>query len=279
MIGKSSVSAIEVRRHENHEWEDCPDLLVVEEPLEIRIGYGPADDRQQMSLAVTMRTPGQDLDLVAGFLFTEGILEHPNDIRSLEHCLNVEKEEEVGNVVKAELNPEVNFDPALLNRHFYTTSSCGVCGKSSIDAIETTICRTLPSPTPMLETATLIKMPDLIREAQTVFKHTGGIHATGIFDQAGKLLVLREDVGRHNAMDKAIGSRWMREEWGGIALASGRLSFELVQKALRAGIPILAAVGAPSSLAVDLAKAHDMTLVGFLRNSRFNVYCGKARIV
>lgn len=275
------VKGIEVSRVEAGERKEAPDLLVVEEPLEIRLAYGPALDRRQKSISVTMRTPGHDLELAAGFLFAEGILEDVGQIKDLSHCMNVEREEEVGNVVKVELALGHRPDLDRLERHFYTTSSCGVCGKASIEAVQAQSCPVLPFASPVISEDLLFSLPEKARAAQTLFKHTGGIHAASLFDQQGRLLLMREDVGRHNALDKLIGAKFLEGDLPlseHVFLASGRLSFELIQKSLRAGIPIVAAVGAPSSLAVELADKHGQSLVGFLRGERFNIYTGGDRI-
>lgn len=279
---KERVRGTEVIRYEAGKRLETPDLLVMEEPLEIRLGYGPANERRQKSISVTMRTPGHDLELAVGFLFSEGILDEPEQVKSLAHCLNVEREEEVGNVVKVELQPEHRPDLDRLDRHFYTTSSCGVCGKTSIEAVTGQSCPVLLPHQPRISASFLISLPDQARAAQTVFKHTGGIHAASLFDLEGNLLAMREDVGRHNAMDKVIGAEFLAGRLplqNRVFLASGRLSFELVQKALRAGLPVVAAVGAPSSLAIELAQSQGQTVVGFLRGERFNVYCGAERVV
>lgn len=278
---KSSVEGTEVLRYKGIAVESVPDLLVVEEPLEIRIGYGPISHRIQKSISVTMRTPGHDLELAAGFLYSEGILDSQQQLRQIEHCMNVKAEEEVGNVVKAELEPEVEIDLDKLQRHFYATSSCGVCGKASIEALGEIGCKIYSEDDFQVDSKLIQGLPDQIRKGQTVFRHTGGIHATALFDGQGNMLELREDIGRHNAMDKVIGAAFIKGELpmqGTIAMCSGRLGFELVQKALRAGIPILCAVGAPSSLAVKLAKEYGMTLLGFVREGRFNIYAGAERI-
>jgi len=250
------------------------DLLVSEEPLEIRLGHGPEHDRREMRLSVTMRTPGNDEELALGFLFTEGIITGKNDVVRVAYCTDV-KEEESGNVVRAELHPSIDLDPARWQRNFYTTSSCGVCGKSSIDAVRT-LCSVPLGAKGTIEAAVITAMPDRMRGAQTLFKHTGGIHAAGLFSEAGELLLLREDVGRHNAVDKVVGAmlEGAIEPDNRILLVSGRAGFELVQKCLMAGIPRMAAVGAPSSLAVTLARESGLTLIGFLRGERFNVYSG-----
>jgi FdhD protein len=248
------------------------DLLVAEEPLEIRLGYGPLEDRREMRLSVTMRTPGHDEDLVRGFLFTEGIISGPDRLLRVVPCQNV-AEEERGNVMRAELHPDVSLDPAQWQRHFYTSSSCGVCGKSSIEAVHVRCQRPIPI-WGEVDAGVITALPDRMREAQTVFRHTGGVHAAALFDRSGRTLCLREDVGRHNAVDKVIGAA----QRAGIAfsevqmLVSGRAGFELVQKCVVAGIPLMAAVGAPSSLAVRLARESGLTLIGFLRGDRFNRY-------
>lgn len=278
---KPSVKNIEVKRITNSDAELRPDLLASEEPLEIRIGFGSAAEREQRSLSVTMRTPGHDFELAIGFLFTEGIIQLFSQIESIKYCEDAGRQEEKDNVVRVELKPEVQLDFKKLQRNFYTTSSCGVCGKTSIEAVQQQ-CGQLPIKwfvTPDFIHA----LPGLLREAQKVFEYTGGLHASGLFhQQTQKLILLREDVGRHNALDKIIGAKLIEDniplsEY--ILLVSGRASFELVQKAALAGIPLFAAVGAPSSLAVQLAKDTGMTLLGFVRDNRFNVYTGEERII
>lgn len=246
----------------------------MEEPLEIRLGFGAMDNRGETRLSVTMRTPGNDEELALGFLYTEGIIADPSQLLRVVQCEQV-KPEERGNVVRAELLPSVDLDPAKWQRNFYTTSSCGVCGKSSIEAVQATCVRAI-KPWGAVDPAITTSLPHRMREAQTVFKHTGGIHAAALFDRAGKLLLLREDIGRHNAVDKAIGAALMaRLPMDDVQLlVSGRAGFELVQKCAVAGIPLMAAVGAPSSLAVQLANDSGLTLIGFLRDERFNVYGG-----
>ena len=251
------------------------DALAVEEPLEIRLGYEADGQRQQQSISITMRTPGHDFDLAAGFLFTEGIVRQAQQIADIQHCGGQ------GNVVKVELAADVPIDFARLQRHFYTSSSCGVCGKTSIEALQATTCPVLPKTDWQLEATIIHDLPAKLRTAQAVFDSTGGLHAAALFQANGNLVDLREDVGRHNAVDKVIGAQFQRDNLPlpeRLLLVSGRASFELVQKALMAGIPMLAAVGAPSSLAVELAQEFGMTLIGFVRDGRFNIYCGAARI-
>lgn len=275
----AGVAHLQVKKYQENELKESPDLVAVEEPLEIRIGYGSEHARKQMQLAVTMRTPGNDLELATGFLFTEGIIQSFEDIISIQHCVQV-KEEEAGNVVRAELSSELLIDEQQWSRHFYVSSSCGVCGKSSMEAVKSAGCPVLHSNVQVMAEV-IHQLPDKLRKTQTVFAHTGGIHAAALFDTTGNLLMMREDVGRHNAMDKLIGAALAAGKLplqNHMVLLSGRASFELVQKALMAGIPILAAVGAPSSLAVNLAKEFNMTLLGFVRNHRFNIYSGEDRI-
>jgi len=257
-----------------------PDLLAVEEPLEIRVGFGPLNNRQQKSLSVTMRTPGHDFELALGFLYTEGIIESFDQVESIKYCEDVGRAEEKENVVRVELKPEVQPDIQKLQRNFYTTSSCGVCGKSSIAAVKVH-CEILPVNW-NVNADIIHALPAKLREAQRVFEYTGGLHASGLFNLQGELVLLREDVGRHNALDKVVGAMLLKNELSltnYMLVVSGRASFELVQKAAVAGIPLLAAVGAPSSLAVSLANDCGITLIGFLREERFNIYSGSERII
>ncbi len=249
------------------------DNLATEQPLEILIGFGSVTKRKRQTIAVTMRTPEQDVDLALGFLFTEGVIADKKDV------VNVRFLSE--NKLLIDLNESVSVNLEHLNRHFYTTSSCGVCGKSSLEAVSTTSCFLLNPDTPILKKEVLFGLTQKLRAEQSVFDSTGGIHASGLFDIDGRLLKTCEDVGRHNALDKLIGWALQKELLplkNNILLVSGRVSFELVQKAVMAGIPIVAAVGAPSSLAVELADDNNMTLIGFLRDGRFNVYSGAQRI-
>lgn len=256
------------------------DLLAVETPLEIRIGYGPEKERLQKNISVTMCTPGHDTELATGFLFTEGIIRGREDILN---CVAVDEAgNSGGNIVIAELKPGISFDPQKIERHFYTSSSCGVCGKSSIDAVKNVFTGVGKTDQLMVGAPVLNRLPATLRKQQEVFEHTGGLHASALFDMTGELLLTREDVGRHNALDKLVGAALAAGDLPldrHILLLSGRASFELIQKAAMAGIKIVCAVGAPSSLAVELAKECGMTLVGFLRDGRFNIYCGEHRIV
>lgn len=248
--------------------------LVTEEPMEIRAA-GPG--QEPVSVAVTMRTPGADMELAAGFLFTEGLVESAGEIATMRYCGLEEPAEQRFNIVTVELRRP--FDPGRLERNFYATSSCGICGKASIDQVEV---RTEPvAPGPLVEPGLIEGLPLALREGQELFDATGGLHAAGLFDADGALLALREDVGRHNAMDKLVGHELLEGRLpaaGRIVLVSGRASFELVQKAAVAGIPIFCAVSAPSTLAVETARRLGMTLVAFLRGRRFNVYAHPERI-
>ncbi|GAA4353466.1 formate dehydrogenase accessory sulfurtransferase FdhD [Hymenobacter saemangeumensis] len=257
------------------------DLLAAEEPLEIRLGFGPEDQRQHRSLAITMRTPGHDEELAAGFLLSEGIIRSKADLLGIRPCPDVTKPEEAGNVVRAELAAHVAIDFDSLARHFYTSSSCGVCGKTSIAAVQGAACPALPRTGPHLAYEVVHQLPDKLRAAQAGFEQTGGQHAAALFTPAGELLLLREDVGRHNALDKLIGAALLAE-WlplhQHVLLVSGRASFELVQKAAAAGIAVLAAVGAPSSLAVQAAETFGLTVLGFVRHGRYNIYSHPWRV-
>lgn len=243
------------------------DMLAVEEPLEIRLAG--------LAISITMRTPGHDPDLAAGFLLSEGIIEDPHDIASL-------RVGESENSILVELQPGFSPDLERLRRNFYAASSCGICGKASIAALETLPRRLMPAPAPFLAAATIHRLPSLLREAQPVFERTGGLHAAALFSPEGRLLALREDVGRHNALDKLIGHALRTDPVmlsASLVLVSGRAGFELVQKCVMAGIPLLAAVGAPSSLAVETARRFGLTLAGFIRDNRFNVYSVPERIL
>lgn len=264
-----------------HGWQDNPDPVTVEEPLEIRLVFGPDHARENRSLAITMRTPGHDQDLVRGFLYSEGLIQQLDQIRAL-HTVDTRRETGRGHTMEVHLSSEVTIDWKMLERHFYLTSSCGVCGKASIDAVMQHLDQELFPMEPKLSANVILGLPDLLRKQQSLFSITGGIHASGLFDKDGRLLLLREDVGRHNAMDKLVGSLLMtpslRQTMAALVL-SGRASFELVQKALLSGIPILIAVGAPSSLAIDLAEEGGLTLIGFTGSDRFNVYTGRQRVI
>lgn len=272
------VAPITIQKITGESITEAPDLLAVEEPLEIQLGFGPVTDRQQRSVSVTMRTPGHDEELGLGFLFTEGIIQQPSDIVSCRHCVQDSAKE--GNVLRVELHPNVVVDWSRLERNTFTSSSCGLCGKTTIEAVMALTAGPILSDF-TVESAVLHKLPDRVRETQRAFAHTGGIHAAALFDANGKLLLVREDIGRHNALDKLIGAafwqNWLPLSHYGIFL-SGRIGVELVQKSWRAGVPMLAAVGAPSSLAVQMAQEAGMTVAGFVRDNRFNLYSEPSRV-
>ncbi|MFD7064537.1 formate dehydrogenase accessory sulfurtransferase FdhD [Streptomyces sp. NPDC059906] len=251
-----------------------PDTLATEEPMEIRVGGRP--------LTVTMRTPGDDFDLAAGFLVSEGVVCTADNVAGIRYCAGATSDGgNTYNVVDVALGPGVAAPDASLERNFYTTSSCGLCGKASLDAVRTRTTWTVADDPLRIGPEMLTALPDRLRAAQRVFDSTGGLHAAGLFTADGEMLCLREDVGRHNAVDKVVGHALrsgmlpLRES---VLMVSGRASFELVQKALMAGIPMLAAVSAPSSLAVDLAAENGLTLVGFLRGTSMNIYAGTERV-
>jgi FdhD protein len=258
------IAPVDVTRVAHGATTHNEDVLAIEEPLEIRVAW---EDREK-NISVTMRTPGDDEDLAAGFLFTEGLIRSAEEIQSIRHWGSP-------NIVRVALSPGARIDTARLDRHFYTTSSCGVCGKTSIDAIRV-VAQPLP-PTPPIATEVVHQLPSVLEQNQSAFRATGGLHGAAICTATGDLLRIREDIGRHNAVDKVIGSLFRDGSTllsGSVLIVSSRASFELVQKAIVAGIAVLAAVGAPSTLAVDLAREFGVTLLGFVRDQRFNVYSG-----
>jgi FdhD protein len=281
-MARSSVSSFQIRKITAGSLQELSDDLAVEEPLEIRLIYGPAERREIKSISVTMRTPGQDFELALGFLFTEGIITGMDQVEDIfnnpEDCSNRQE-----NIVTVALQSDQVTDLKKLERHFYTSSSCGVCGKASIEAIRTlkeqdeTLKDNLSVPVSILHL-----LPQILNTQQDIFRSTGGLHASALFDMTGNILVTREDVGRHNALDKLVGASLQKGLLpldSHILLLSGRASFELIQKAAMAGIKIVTAVGAPSSLAVQLAMEFNITLIGFLRNERMNIYSGMQRII
>jgi FdhD protein len=251
------------------------DRVATEEPLEIRLRAGS----QKRTVAITMRTPGNDFELAAGFLYCESVLAGVDDIRAISYCVDVDIEQRY-NTVNVDLTGSELPPLDALERHFTTTSACGVCGKASLEALRLRGLEPVVS-SATVEPATILALPDRLRGEQGIFEKTGGLHAAALFDLDGSLIAVREDVGRHNALDKLIGWALLERRLpleGHLLLVSGRASYELVQKTVSARIPIMCAVSAPSSLAVDLARSFDLTLVGFLRGGRFNVYAGESRI-
>jgi FdhD protein len=274
--------------------QTAEETLAVEEPLEIQLGYGTVESRAVKSISVTMRTPGYDFELAAGFLMTEGVVRDVNDIESIAYAggRNIDEPAEriAGqgilpyqpwkNIVRVELAAGVTVSLANLERNFYTTSSCGICGKASLLALQS-VCPPRRSNTFVISAETLYTLPARLRAAQSVFDRTGGLHGAGLFNADGELLALREDVGRHNAVDKLLGAEFLADRTPlreRLLLLSGRASFELLQKAVMGGAAMVASVGAPSSLALRVAKEFDITLVGFLRDYHFNVYHGAERV-
>lgn len=270
------VPVLAVERDGVHVREEA---VAVEEPMEVRVLRREGKTWVAHSLAVTMRTPGHDFELAVGFLFAEGVIRHRQDIRDIRYCS--EHEGDISrNIVNVVLAEGVEVDPTRLSRNFYTTSSCGICGRASLELVRALVRRPLAEATTVAREV-LFALSDIARRAQALFARTGGVHASALFDEQGELVLVREDVGRHNAMDKVIGHLVLADRIPAsrtIVLLSGRASFELVQKALVAGIPVVAAIGAPSSLAVAVARDFGLTLVGFLRDGRFNVYAGAERL-
>jgi FdhD protein len=272
---RRNVTRTRVRALAGGQAHDRADRLVTEEPMEIRAA---GSGQEPVSVAVTMRTPGGDFELAAGFLFTEGLVSGPGEIRKVSYCEDLDPEEQHYNVVTVELVRP--FDPSSLHRNFFATSSCGICGKATLEHVEVACPRVALGPSVSAEA--IAGMPAALRAAQRVFDQTGGLHAAGLFAPSGKLLSLREDVGRHNAVDKLIGEALLAGDLPlgeRILFVSGRSSFEIVQKAGVAGIPVVASVSAPSSLAVEAAERLGMTVVGFVREARCNVYTHPERIL
>ncbi len=280
-MNDSGVMPIAVDKVQHKTRQHKLDLLAVEEPLEIRLKFSTQLGFSEKSIAVTMRTPGHDFELVTGFLLTEGIITTHDAINKIYHCQQVKSSEALGNVIIVVLKEEIEVDLDRLKRHFYMSSSCGVCGKASIQAISTCINYKSIKHDFQVEEELIKKLPIILKENQLIFGHTGSLHAAGLFDEMGNILLVREDVGRHNALDKLIGAQLYRQQVplsDKLVIVSGRLSFELVQKALIAGVPIVVAIGAPSSLAVKLADKYGITLIGFVKNDRFTIYTGAHRI-
>lgn len=277
----ASTAEVQVRSLDAHGDERRRDVIAVEEPLEIRIATGRAAKRAQRSVSVTMRTPGHDFELAVGFLFTEGIVTAAGQVQAVDFCGPAPPGKVQSNIVRVDLRPEVVVDLARLQRNFFSTSSCGICGKASLDALDMEGCPLLDPERPRIPAGLVHALPGRLREAQAVFDRTGGLHAAGLFDVSGALVLCREDVGRHNAVDKVIGAQvlaGLTPLSDHVLVVSGRVSFEILQKALAGGIPVVVAVGAPSSLAVETAERFGFTLIGFARDGRYNVYAGEQRL-
>ncbi|MFB6457998.1 formate dehydrogenase accessory sulfurtransferase FdhD [Chitinophaga sp. Hz27] len=263
-----------IRKVDQQEMLDTDDILAAEEPLEIRLIHGPTHNRRQQSISVTMRTPGDDEDLAAGFLFSEGIIQQYNAIAHMKT-----EDTAAGTIITVSLKENILPQLSGSQRNFAATAACGVCGKQEIGSIHTGV--NVSNAILQANTSTILKMPESLRVQQSLFDSTGGIHAAALFNQQGELILMKEDIGRHNAVDKIIGAAlrttlYPLQQY--MLLLSGRAGFELIQKAAMAGIGFIAAVGAPSSMAVQMATAWNMTLIGFLRENRFNIYTGAHRV-
>jgi FdhD protein len=279
-----SISAVKLLKISNYQSiQELDDLVATEEPLEIRLGFGDLNNRQQKSVSVTMRTPTHDFDLALGFLFSEGIIQSYEQVASIKYCVDAGNQT-TENIVRVELKPEVKVDAKLFQRNFYMTSSCGVCGKASIEAIEAMTCGIVRSQSierSQITPAIIYQLSKEMATAQSAYTYTGGLHAAALFDKLGKIILIREDVGRHNALDKVIGNALTQNLplHDKIILMSSRASFELIQKVIMASIPIIATIGAPSSLAIETAQRFGVTLLGFMKEDRFNVYSGAERVL
>ena len=278
-LDRRALTTVQIHRYSGRLLRAESDRVAREEPLEIRLGFELLGEPAQRSISVTMRTPGDDEALAVGFLFAEGLIDGADDIASVERCPDEAGSDE--NILRLQLAPGRTVDLGGLQRNFYTTSSCGVCGKASLQALEMEDLPDLHDAKLTVPATLLASIPGRLRRRQSLFEATGGVHAAGLFDLSGQLVEICEDVGRHNAMDKLVGRRLIAgasTSSDHLLGLSGRASFELLQKALRAQIPLVVAVGAPSSLAVDLAHRFGVTLVGFAREDRFNVYTHPRRI-
>ena len=271
-----------ISKLKNSKLEEIKDAVSVEEPLEMRLKFKKNNKWHTENISITMRTPGNDEDLIKGFLFNERIVENIKDIETVEHTGEVSGDYNLQNIIVATINKTDNLEIGKLKRNFVTNSSCGVCGKTSLDAIQIIKADKLDPSIPRIKEKTILKSPNLLINEQSEFAKTGGIHASALIDENGKVITIREDVGRHNALDKLIGysiSKNLINPSNQFIACSGRLNFELVQKGLMANIGVMAGVGAPTSLAIDLAKRFDMTLLGFVKENSFNIYSNKNRII
>ena len=277
-----SSSKYKITKFKKKQFENFEDLISIEEPLEISLKYKEKDDWLTKSLSITMRTPGHDEDLVRGFLFNEQIIQNIKHIKSIESFGEYVGHYEIQNKILVTINNSKNINIAKIKRDFLTNSSCGVCGKSSLDALEIIKKEKTSKFEPRLTKEIIIQSPTVLRENQSEFAKTGGIHASGLFSSTGKLISLKEDVGRHNALDKLIGGSLLNNQIKPneqFITCSGRLNFELVQKVLMTNIGLMIGVGAPTSLAIDLANRFDMTLVGFVKDDSFNIYTNNQKVI
>ena len=274
-------SKYKVLKYSSNNFKDVEDLVSIEEPLEISLKYKEKDNWVEQTLSITMRTPGNDEDLVRGFLFNEQIVKSLNDIDSIESYGDKVGQYKIQNKILATLNNSENVNISKIKRDFLTNSSCGVCGKSSLDALEIIKTTKTNASEPKISKDVIIQSPDILREGQSEISKTVGIHASGLFNSDGKLIALREDVGRHNALDKLIGCALEKNQFDPkdqFITCSGRLNFELVQKVLMTDIGIMIGVGAPTSLAIDLANKFDITLIGFVKRDSFNIYTNNKKV-
>ena len=274
-------SKYKILKYLSNNFEDVEDLVSIEEPLEISLKYKEKNKWIEQTLSITMRTPGNDDDLVRGFLFNEQIVKSINDIDSIESYGDKVGQYKIQNKILATLNNSENVNISKIKRDFLTNSSCGVCGKSSLDALEIIKTTKTNASEPKISKDVIIQSPNILREGQSEFSKTGGIHASGLFNSDGKLIALREDVGRHNALDKLIGCALEKKQFdpkNQFITCSGRLNFELVQKVLMTDIGIMIGVGAPTSLAIDLANKFDITLIGFVKRDSFNIYTNNKKV-
>ena len=275
-------SKYKVLKYSSNKFENIDDLISIEEPLEISLKFKESDKWINQSLSITMRTPGDDEDLVRGFLYNEQIITNISDIDSIESYGDKVGQYNIQNKILATLNNSKNINISKIKRDFLTNSSCGVCGKSSLDALEI-IKKNKTNPLePKIKKEVIVKSPDILREGQSEFSKTGGIHASGLFTSNGELVAVREDVGRHNALDKLIGDSLLNgflKPEDQFITCSGRLNFELVQKVLMTNIGLMIGVGAPTSLAIDLANRFDMTLIGFVKEDSFNIYTNNQKVM
>ena len=276
------VQTTQVTTYNSLEITRGTDLVAVEEPLEMILEYGPDKERKDRTFGITMRSPGNDFELGIGLLFAEGVISSVNDIREIRHCRDRQTGEISPNLLRISLQPEIEIDWSKYERNMLMNASCGLCGKTTIEAFYPTQCVHNPETTPIINPGIIPDLNRQLTEQQAGFRYTGGLHATGLFDLNGKLILMREDIGRHNAMDKVVGAGLFTHDFllhKCLIYWSGRASFELVQKAIQAGIPAVASVGPPSSMAVQLAAKFDMLLIGFVREERFQVYAGAKRLI
>lgn len=278
----ASIFPIQTFQFKDGKFASVNDVVVVEEPLEIRLGFGETEKREERSIVITMRTPGNDFELAAGFLFGEGIIQNKEQILSIKYCFTSGREQEEDNVVRVELQPGIKVELSQSERHGFSHSGCGICGLTSIESAFKLSKDKISENKMSIDLSVINSLSEKAFALQYNFKTTGGIHSASMFSLEGDLIDIKEDVGRHNAVDKLVGSQLLKgksDHNDAILFLSGRMGFELAQKAAMAGFPIVVSVGAPSSLAIQLGIKMNMTLIGFTKNDKFNVYCGRERLV